>query len=126
VLLEAVAAGELHLTGLLMLGALLTPDNLGEVLARAKHRTKKELARLVRSLDPLPAVPPRIEPLGPAHLQIAPEAPSWSRWVSAMNPVRELDPGARPRDWIDGAFSANVGSEDFDEARDRWNPRRRG
>jgi hypothetical protein len=43
-LLEAVAAGELHLTGLLMLGPLLTPDNLGEVLARAKHRTKKEIA----------------------------------------------------------------------------------
>jgi hypothetical protein len=107
VLLEAVAAGELHLTGLLMLGPLLTPDNLGEVLARAKHRTKKELARLVRSLDPLPAVPPRIEPLGPAPLQLAPAAPSWSRWVSAMNPVRGLDPGARPRDWMDGAFSAN-------------------
>ena len=114
VLLEAVAAGELHLTGLLMLGPLLTPDNLGEVLARAKHRTKKELARLVRSLDPLPAVPPRIEPLGPAPLQVAPGAPSWSRWMSAMNPVRELDPGARPRDWMDGAFSANDGSELLD------------
>jgi hypothetical protein len=111
VLLKFLAAGELHLTGLLMLGPLLTPDNLGEVLARAKHRTKKELARLVRSLDPLPAVPPRIEPLGPAPLQLAPGAPSWSRWVSAMNPVRELDPGVRPRDWIDGAFSANDGSE---------------
>ena len=110
-LLEAVAAGELHLTGLLMLGPLLTPDNLGEVLARAKHRTKKELARLVRSLDPLPAVPPRIEPLGPAPLQLAPAAPSWSRWVSATNPVRELDPGARPRDWVDGAFSANDAPE---------------
>jgi hypothetical protein len=115
VLLEAVAAGELHLTGLLMLGPLLTPDNLGEVLARAKHRTKKELARLVRSLDPLPTVPPRIEPLGPASLQLAPGAPSWSRWMSAMNPVRELDPGARPRDWMDGAFSANDASEHFND-----------
>jgi hypothetical protein len=115
VLLEAVAAGELHLTGLLMLGPLLTPDNLGEVLARAKHRTKKELARLVRSLDPLPAVPPRIEPLGPAPLQPAPVAPNWSRWMSAMNPVRELESGARPRDWVDGAFWGNDGSEIFDD-----------
>jgi 5-methylcytosine-specific restriction endonuclease McrA len=115
VLLEAVAAGELHLTGLLMLGPLLTPDNLGEVLARAKHRTKKELTLLVRSLDPLPAVPPRIEPLGPAPLQLAPAAPSWSRWMSAMNPVRELDPGARPRDWMDGGLSANDGSEHFND-----------
>src|SRR5687768_11806216 len=46
-LLDAIATGELHLTGLLMLGPHLTPDNLVEVLALAKHRTKKELARLV-------------------------------------------------------------------------------
>ena len=65
-LLDAVAAGELHLTGLLLLGPDLTAENLTEVLARAKHRTKKEVARLVRQLDPLPDVPPRIEPLGPA------------------------------------------------------------
>jgi hypothetical protein len=46
-----------------MLGPLLTADNLVGVLARAKHRTKKELARLVRILDPPPQIPPRIEPL---------------------------------------------------------------
>jgi 5-methylcytosine-specific restriction endonuclease McrA len=89
-LLEAVAAGELHLTGLLMLGPLLTPDNLGEVLARAKHRTKKEIASLVRQLDPLPRVPPRIEPLGPAPSPLVPPAPTWNRFMDALNPVREL------------------------------------
>jgi hypothetical protein len=65
-LLDALSSGELHLTGLLMLGPHLTETNLIEVLARAKHRTKRELTRLVRLLDPLPAVPARIEPLGPA------------------------------------------------------------
>src|SRR6187397_1606939 len=65
-LLEALASGELHLTGLLLLGPHLTEQNLVEVLARAKHRTKREITKLVRSLDPLPAVPARIEPLGPA------------------------------------------------------------
>jgi hypothetical protein len=59
-LLDALASGELHLTGLLMLGPHLTEANLTEVLARAKHRTKRELARLVRVLDPLPSVPARI------------------------------------------------------------------
>jgi hypothetical protein len=49
-LLDAVSSGELHLTGLLMLGPHLTESNLVEVLARAKHRTKRELARLVRVL----------------------------------------------------------------------------
>src|SRR5262245_40184309 len=52
-LLEAVANGELHLTGLLMLSPYLTPQNQVELLARAKFRTKKEIVKLVRVLDPL-------------------------------------------------------------------------
>jgi hypothetical protein len=48
-----------------MLGPQLTGTNHVEVLAGAKHRTKKEVAALVRKLDPLPDVPARIEPLGP-------------------------------------------------------------
>jgi len=42
------------------------------VLALAKHRTKREIAQLVRQLDPLPEVPPRIEPLGPAPARLVP------------------------------------------------------
>src|SRR5512134_282362 len=51
VLFEQIAAGEIHLTGVLMLGPHLTEANHASVLARAKHRTKKEIARLVRQLD---------------------------------------------------------------------------
>src|SRR5687768_16552143 len=112
-LFDAVATGELHLTGLLMLGPHLIPDNLVEILWLAKHRTKKELARLVRSLDPLPEVPSRIEPLGPAPSHLLSPAPTWSQSVGALNPTRELEPGARPRDWIDpmrSAASANDGA----------------
>jgi len=99
-LLEAIASGELHLTGLLMLGPHLTEHNLSEVLRRAKHRTKKEVAALVRVLDPLPEVPARIEPLGPAPARLNSGAPSWSAFVESMCPVRELVPGDRPRDWV--------------------------
>ncbi|HVJ19631.1 MAG TPA: hypothetical protein VM686_29625, partial [Polyangiaceae bacterium] len=99
-LLEAIATGELHLTGLLMLGPHLTEDNLVEVLARAKHRTKKELARLVRQLDPLPDVPARIEPLGPAPARLSTGAPTWGTFVQSFVPVRELEPGDRPREWM--------------------------
>lgn len=107
-LLEAIATGELHLTGLLMLGPHLTENNLVEVLARAKHRTKKEIARLVRLLDPLPEVRPRIEPLGPTPGLVIPEAPRWRAFVQSTRPVRELTPGDRPRDWVEkGAESAN-------------------
>jgi hypothetical protein len=109
VLLEAVSSGELHLTGLLMLGPHLTESNLAEVLARAKHRTKRELARLVRVLDPLPSVPARIEPLGPALERSMPDTPTWEAFVQSMCPVRELAPGDRPRDWTE---SASEGAND--------------
>ena len=102
-LLDAVASGELHLTGLLMLGPHLTAENLREVLARAKHRTKKEIARLVRRLDPLPDVPARIEPLGPAPARHVPATPTWSQFAESLCPVRELAPGDRPREWLQSA-----------------------
>jgi hypothetical protein len=99
-LLDAIAAGELHLTGLLMLGPHLTRENFRDVIARAKHRTKKEIAKLVRILDPLPAVPARIEALGPALPGAAPSNPSWAEQVASFCPVRELQPGDRPKDWV--------------------------
>ncbi len=101
-LLGAIANGELHLTGLLMLGPHLTPENLTEVLGRAKFRTKKELGKLVRELHPLPLVPDVVEPLRPAPASL--RRPSWEQFVSAFSPrVRELAPGERPSDWANDA-----------------------
>jgi hypothetical protein len=100
-LFDAIANGELHLTGLLMLGPHLTPENHVEVLGRAKFRTKKELAKLVRELSPLPQVPDLIEPLRaePAP-PLATTRPSWERFASSFEPpVRDLRPGERPREW---------------------------
>ena len=113
-LLDAVASGELHLTGLLMLGPHLTEANLVEVLARAKHRTKRELARLVRILDPLPAVPSHIEPLGPAPARLVPPEPTWQAFIASTCPVRELAVGDRPRDWFESANDS--GQESAEQA----------
>jgi hypothetical protein len=110
-LLAAIASGELHLTGLLLLGPYLTRENLLEVLARAKHRTKKEITRLVRVLDPLPDVLPRIEPLGPASACLVPKTPTWTEFVGSMCPVRDLTAGERPRDWIEGTTGAASAAE---------------
>jgi hypothetical protein len=112
---DAIATGELHLTGLLMLGPHLTEQNLFEVLDPAKHRTKKEIVRLVRLLDPLLDVPSRIEPLGPAPARLVPKAPTWAEFVESTCPVREFEPGDRPRDWMENATErANDVTEDVD------------
>jgi hypothetical protein len=96
-LLSAVERGELHLTGLLLLGPHLTEANIFEVLTLAKHRTKKEILALVRRLSPVPDVPSRIEVLGPAKRHAVTMNPSWSQFVSSMCPVRELRPGEPPQ-----------------------------
>jgi len=98
-LLAALAAGEIHLTGLLLLGPHLTAENFVEVMARAKYRTKREISRIVRVLDPLPPVPARIEPLGPAPVRLVPPEPTWEQFVGSMNPARELEAGQRPSEW---------------------------
>ena len=103
VVLDKIAAGEIHLTALLMLGPHLTEENHRNVLERAKHRTKKEIARLVRMLDPLPSVPSVVEPLGPIRSPLAIRTnPTWGEFTAGLcGHVRQLEPGDRPSEWID-------------------------
>jgi hypothetical protein len=100
---DAVARGELHLTGLLMIEPHLTVENHVEVLGRAKFRTKKELAKLVRELSPLPQVPDLVQPLRPVPA-LPTTRPSWSMFVAYLEPrVRELPAGERPCEWANDA-----------------------
>src|SRR6188768_4268403 len=110
ILLDAIERGELHLTGLLMLGPHLTLENHVDVLARAKFRTKKEIGKLIRELCPLPAVPDVMQPLGP-ELPRALRNPTWAELVAShCPPVRELKAGERPADW------ANDGADESESA----------
>jgi hypothetical protein len=93
---EAIAKGEIHLTGVLMIGPHLGGDRHAEVLERARFRSKHELLRLIAEIDPKPAVPARVEPLGPA----ASRATYSVHVESLMGPVRDLPEGARPADWM--------------------------
>ena len=111
VIFQQIADGELQLTTLLLVGPHLTDANHLELLALAKHRTKREVLRLVRCLAPEPSVPDRVVPLGPEGAgpggMTLPKAPSWSQFTeSYAPPVRELPPGERPKDWIDSSGAA--------------------
>ena len=63
VILEMVARGELHLTGVHQLAKHLTQDNHHKVLARAKHKSMRDIDKLVAELAPKADVPSRIRAL---------------------------------------------------------------
>ena len=56
VVLDLLAEGAVTLTTLTLLGPLLTPDNYQQVLAEARHQSKREVEHLVARLRPLPPV----------------------------------------------------------------------
>lgn len=58
-----VARGEIHLSGIHCLKAHLTPENHEQVLADAKHKTVRQIERLVARLAPRPDVPSTLRKL---------------------------------------------------------------
>src|SRR5512139_219544 len=107
---DAIAKGEIHLTGLLMIAPYLGGEHHEEVLRRSRFRSKRELCRLIAEIDPKPAVPALVEPIGPAPAGRAGYA---AHIESLTGAVRELPEGSRPEDWID------EGEPETDEARFR-------
>ncbi len=63
VLLEMLADGRLHLSGIGKLAPLLTAENCKTVLARAVHQSKREIEELVAELSPKPDAPTSIRKL---------------------------------------------------------------
>ena len=60
VLLKMLEDGRIHLAGISLLKKHLTDANYEDVLARATHKTKRELEELVAELAPKPDVAPTI------------------------------------------------------------------
>jgi hypothetical protein len=99
-LIEMVAAGELHLAGICMLGKYLTRDNHRAVLARARGMTCKQLEHLIAGLAPRPAVPASVRKLpgaAPARRELADSASQQAARPVASNPQLDLEPDPEPR-----------------------------
>jgi hypothetical protein len=74
IILDGLAAGDLTLASIRLLAPHLTPDNHRDVLARARHKSKREVELIVAALHPRPDVPSTIRKL-PAPRQATPPAP---------------------------------------------------
>ena len=114
---DAIAKGEIHLTGVLMIGPHLGGERHAEILRRARFRSKRELLRLIAELDPKPEVPALVEPIGPAP----PGRATHAALVEALSgPSRQLPAGKRPEDWSaqnsEGAAGEPVDAEEHQRA----------
>ena len=63
ILLEMLADGRLHLSGIAKLVPLLTEGNRETLLARAAHQSKRKIEELVAELSPKPDVPAMLRKL---------------------------------------------------------------
>jgi len=93
---EMVARGEIHLTGIHLLKAHLTPENHERVLAEAKHKMMRQIEKIVACLAPKADVPSTLRALPGrpttvlAPLAVAPHVPAAP--VPAPVPRRSPDP----------------------------------
>ncbi len=85
VILQMVAAGELHLSGINQLGKHLTDDNHQALLARAKHKSSREIDVLVAEIAPRPDVPSRIRALPGATAPVDAMATASGRVSEALD-----------------------------------------
>jgi 5-methylcytosine-specific restriction endonuclease McrA len=85
VLLEMLADGRLHLTAVAKLAPHLTPENREAVLARATHKTKREVEELVAELAPRPDAAAVMRRL--PERRLATPAPALTLDANGANPL---------------------------------------
>jgi len=81
-----VARGELHLSGIHQLAGHLTEENHQEVLRRAKHRSMREIERLIAELAPKPDVAASIRALPMKKVESRLPIPEAGQCSSAQQP----------------------------------------
>ena len=72
ILLEMLVDGRLHLSGIAKLARHLTAENCDAVLARASHRSKREIEELAAELAPRPDAPTLVRKV-PQPIQLRPD-----------------------------------------------------
>src|SRR5262245_34383014 len=76
VVLEMLGDGRLHLSGIAKLVPHLTPANASRLLARAVHRSKRQIEELIAEIAPRPDAPVQVRKLPRTPAPSATEAPA--------------------------------------------------
>lgn len=97
ILFDRLAEGALTLTSLSLLAPHLTEANHRDVLAAARHKTKREVELLVATLRPQPGVPAIVRKLRKPKAVAAPTARASDQNLSTANANTSVDsPSTRP------------------------------
>jgi hypothetical protein len=92
-ILDMLAAGQLHLSGIAKLVPHLTPENARGLLDRAAYRSKRQIEELIAEISPRPDVPTIVRKL-PEKRKL-PEEPK-SAWELAPSEGSDPAPRLRP------------------------------
>ncbi|GMR22779.1 MAG: hypothetical protein BMS9Abin37_1152 [Acidobacteriota bacterium] len=95
-LLAMLADGRLHLSGIVELAPHLTDENRDELLARATHKTKRQILELVAEIAPKPDVPSVVRKLPPRQAKPAPQTPTEPRSDTVGVGKNGQDPPSAP------------------------------
>ncbi len=87
-LLDMLADGRLHLSGIAKLAPHLTSENADALLRRAAYKTKRQIEELIATLAPRPDVPPLMRRL--------PERPSPAAPAAVPSPRGDIGPSPDP------------------------------
>ncbi|MBK7579913.1 MAG: hypothetical protein IPI67_06865 [Myxococcales bacterium] len=68
-ILDELASGNVHLTGLFLLSRHLTEDNVEQLLAEARGKSKRQLEELIARWSPQPDVPTTLTTMAPEPAQ---------------------------------------------------------
>ncbi len=94
VLLEMLRDGRLHLSGISTLAAHLTESNRDDLLARATHKSKRQIEQLIVELAPRPDVPTVVRKLPQRRPTALPIAPPQSASAGPLRPERVVPKAA--------------------------------
>src|SRR5207237_8895694 len=94
-IIEVIRSGRVHLTGVRLLLAHLTPENHREVLARAAGKSKREIEELVVAMSPRPLVPTMIRTV-PAQASVPVQPQALQLEQTSIREVASPSPAARP------------------------------